>query len=154
MIVSNVTPTELDYTQDRLLLMGSKVSFRDLYNKQIQLPVYKGKYYNADDVANLFVTINNILSTASKEFHKNKEITNALRTELEDTKKSIEQVDELKAELEKKDNELFEFISNSNSQLSEIQKSLDEKDRLIEQFKKERVVLAKAIRQLQGQNNN
>ena len=69
MIVSNVTPTELDYTQDRLLLMGSKVSFRDLYNKQIQLPVYKGKYYNADDVANLFVTINNILSTASKEFH-------------------------------------------------------------------------------------
>lgn len=149
MIVTNVTPTELDFTQDRLSLMGSKVSFRDLYNKQNQLPIYKGKYYKADDVVSLFVTINNILTTVSTNYHNQHEIVNNLRTELEQAK--LENNSEvLKEELSKKDDELFNFIKSSNEQLAFIQGELDSKDQLIAKYEQERTVLAKAIRQYQS----
>lgn len=149
MIVTNVTPTELDFTQDRLSLMGSRVSFRDLYNKQNQLPIYKGNYYKADDVVSLFVTINNILTTVSTNYHNQHEIVNNLRTELEQAK--VENNSEvLKEELSKKDDELFNFIKSSNEQLAFIQGELDSKDQLIAKYEQERTVLAKAIRQYQS----
>lgn len=148
MIVSNVTPTTLDFTQDRLSLMGSKVSFIDLFKKQNQLPIYKGKYYKADDVVALFVTINNILTTVSENYHNQYEIVNNLRTELEQVK-AENNSESLKEELSKKDEELFNFIKSSNNQLAFIQSELDNKDQLINKYEQERAVLAKAIRQYQ-----
>lgn len=63
----NLTPNQLSQEQDMLLLAGSKVSFRDIYNQEIELQLQKGKYYSAEDVDNLFVLINGIFTSVSEQ---------------------------------------------------------------------------------------
>lgn len=74
----NVTPDNLSREQDALLLAGSKVSMREIYKQQIELPMVKGKYYKAEDVDNLFVLINGIFTSVSEQsFRSDKALTEA-----------------------------------------------------------------------------
>lgn len=70
MVQGNITPDELTVAQDQLLSAGSKISFRDIYNQQIELPLYKKKFYKADDVDATFILINGVLTDVSKHAHR------------------------------------------------------------------------------------
>lgn len=54
-----------------LLLAGSKISFQELYHKEIDLPVFKNKYYKAEDVDNLYVLINGMFTQVSEQAYRN-----------------------------------------------------------------------------------
>lgn len=70
MVQGNITPDELTVAQDQLLSAGSKISFRDIYNQQIELPLYRKKFYKADDVDATFILINGVLTDVSKHAHR------------------------------------------------------------------------------------
>jgi chromosome segregation ATPase len=67
----NLTPNDLTPEQDMLLLAGSKVSFKELYHKEIDLPIFKNKYYKAEDVDNLYVLINGMFTQVSEQAYRN-----------------------------------------------------------------------------------
>lgn len=74
----NITPQDLTKEQDVLLLAGSKVSFRDVYNEEIDIPIHRNKYYAMTDVDNVFVLINGILTdVAEQAFRTDKALTEA-----------------------------------------------------------------------------
>lgn len=66
-----LTPADLKPEQDMLNLAGSKVSFKDIYAREIDLPVLKNKYYAIDDVDDLFILINGIFTTISEQSYRN-----------------------------------------------------------------------------------
>ncbi len=75
-MTQNITPDDLRPEQDMLNLAGSKVSFRDLYAREIDLPSIRGKYYLMDDVDELFILINGIFTSISEQsFRSNKALT-------------------------------------------------------------------------------
>lgn len=77
-----VTPSTLDFSHDQLLLAGSKITFSDIYEKEMALPVVRGKYYRAEDVDNTFILLNGILTDVSQQaFRSHKQMT-TLREEL------------------------------------------------------------------------
>ena len=50
----NVTPDNLSREQDALLLAGSKVSMREIYKQQIELPIVKISEFDEADIFPLF----------------------------------------------------------------------------------------------------
>lgn len=45
-------------SQDNLLLAGSKITFKDIYNREMDIPLVKGKYYQAEKVDDVFILLN------------------------------------------------------------------------------------------------
>ena len=78
----NLTPNDLTPEQDMLLLAGSKVSFKELYHKEIDLPVFKNKYYKAEDVDNLYILINGMFTQISEQAYRNDKALTETRTAL------------------------------------------------------------------------
>lgn len=85
----NVTPNDVSQEQDVLLLAGSKISFREVYSQEIDLPLHYGKYYPANDVEHLFVMINGVLTSVSEQAYRNnkalaesREMASGLTTQL------------------------------------------------------------------------
>ena len=76
-----VTPDTITEEQDQLLAAGSKISFRDIYNQEIDIPLHKGKFYLASDVDDLFILINGVLADVSKHAHRNSKALSASRAE-------------------------------------------------------------------------
>ena len=75
MLVQHATPSTLEESQDQLLLAGSKITFTDIYNKEMEIPLVRGKYYRADDVDNTFILLNGVLTDVSQQaFRKNKQM--------------------------------------------------------------------------------
>ena len=76
MIVQPVTPHTIDEAQDQLLLAGSKLTFSDIYAKEMKLPIVKGRYYKADDVDDTFILLNGVLTDIGQQaFRKHKQTT-------------------------------------------------------------------------------
>ena len=97
MLVQHVTPRTIDETQDQLLLAGSKITFSDIYNKEMDIPLVKGRYYRADDVDNTFILLNGVLTDIGQQaFRKNKQMVelqeevSQLRTDLSAAQSQLE----------------------------------------------------------------
>lgn len=163
MIVSNITPNDLNMEQDQLLRAGSKYSLTQLYHKQIDLPTYQWeKYFKVDDVTDLFNIINGVLATVSENAYKQDKLIENLRDEIEELKSNESEVDnenenviELQKQLENKQQELYNFVLDSNERLSFIQEEydklkqeLDETKKITNKYKQERIILAKELKKL------
>lgn len=113
MLVQYATPSTLDESQDQLLLAGSKLTFADIYNKQMDIPPVKGKYYRADDVDNTFILMNGVLTDVSQQaFRKNKQMVELqeevgrLRSELSHLEQQVSTQSDLQELLHKREGEL------------------------------------------------
>lgn len=173
MLVQHATPSTLDESQDQLLLAGSKITFTDIYNKEMDIPLVKGKFYRADDVDNTFILLNGVLTDVSQQaFRKHKqmidlqeEVSN-LRDELArlETERASEsddservqtlwaQVDTLQNALTKREGDLKTLaiaskkkITQQDAQIQQLNQEADEMGNLIEQ-------LVAKIQQLEASN--
>ena len=173
MLVQHATPGTLDESQDQLLLAGSKITFTDIYNKEMDIPLVKGKFYRADDVDNTFILLNGVLTDVSQQaFRKHKqmidlqeEVSN-LRDELArlETERASEsddservqtlwaQVDTLQNALTKREGDLKTLaiaskkkITQQDAQIQQLNQEADEMGNLIEQ-------LVAKIQQLEASN--
>ena len=173
MLVQHATPSTLDESQDQLLLAGSKITFTDIYNKEMDIPLVKGKFYRADDVDNTFILLNGVLTDVSQQaFRKHKqmidlqeEVSN-LRDELArlETERALEpddservqtlwaQVDTLQNALTKREGDLKTLaiaskkkITQQDAQIQQLNQEADEMGNLIEQ-------LVAKIQQLEASN--
>ena len=113
MIVQPVTPHTIDETQDQLLLAGSKLTFSDIYAKEMKLPIVKGRYYKADDVDDTFILLNGVLTDIGQQaFRKHKQTTllqeeaNELRGRVADLEAQLAAASELQSALDKREDDL------------------------------------------------
>lgn len=113
----NITPTDLSKEQDVLLLAGSKLPFREIYNQELELPVYKGKYYVAEDVDNLFVLINGIFTDVSEQAFR---YNTALTTAREDA----DVAEKAKQEAENTVQQYATALSEANQMIQDLQSQL------------------------------
>lgn len=162
MLVQHATPSTLEESQDQLLLAGSKITFTDIYNKEMEIPLVRGKYYRADDVDNTFILLNGVLTDVSQQaFRKNKQMVDLqeeitrLQDELAQEKAEqaqraddservqtlIAQVDQLQEALTKRENDLRTLAIASK-------KKITHQDQLIEQLNQEADEMGDLIEQL------
>lgn len=162
MLVQHATPSTLEESQDQLLLAGSKITFTDIYNKEMEIPLVKGKYYRADDVDNTFILLNGVLTDVSQQaFRKNKQMVDLqeeitrLQDELAQEKAEqaqraddservqtlIAQVDQLQEALTKRENDLKTLAIASK-------KKITHQDQLIQQLNQEADEMGDLIEQL------
>lgn len=162
MLVQHATPSTLEESQDQLLLAGSKITFTDIYNKEMEIPLVRGKYYRADDVDNTFILLNGVLTDVSQQaFRKNKQMADLqeeitrLQDELAQEKAEqaqraddservqtlIAQVDQLQEALTKRENDLKTLAIASK-------KKITHQDQLIEQLNQEADEMGDLIEQL------
>lgn len=158
MLVQHVTPRTIDETQDQLLLAGSKITFSDIYNKEMDIPVVKGRYYRADDVDNTFILLNGVLTDIGQQaFRKNKQMVelqeevSQLRTDLsaaqsqleiaQDVAPYIEEIDSLRRHVIKREDDLKRLaiaskqkIDKQDKQIAQLEQENDELGNLIEQL--------------------
>jgi hypothetical protein len=162
MLVQHATPSTLEESQDQLLLAGSKITFTDIYNKEMEIPLVRGKYYRADDVDNTFILLNGVLTDVSQQaFRKNKQMVDLqeeitrLQDELAQEKAEqaqraddservqtlITQVDQLQEALTKRENDLKTLAIASK-------KKITHQDQLIQQLNQEADEMGDLIEQL------
>ena len=162
MLVQHATPSTLEESQDQLLLAGSKITFTDIYNKEMEIPLVRGKYYRADDVDNTFILLNGVLTDVSQQaFRKNKQMVDLqeeitrLQDELAQEKAEqaqraddservqtlIAQVDQLQEALTKRENDLRTLAVASK-------KKITHQDQLIQQLNEEADKMGDLIEQL------
>lgn len=162
MLVQHATPSTLEESQDQLLLAGSKITFTDIYNKEMEIPLVRGKYYRADDVDNTFILLNGVLTDVSQQaFRKNKQMVDLqeeitrLQDELAQQKAEeaqraddservqtlIAQVDQLQEALTKRENDLKTLAIASK-------KKITHQDQLIQQLNQEADEMGDLIEQL------
>lgn len=162
MLVQHATPSTLEESQDQLLLAGSKITFTDIYNKEMEIPLVRGKYYRADDVDNTFILLNGVLTDVSQQaFRKNKQMVDLqeeitrLQDELaqeqaeqaqraddsERVQTLIAQVDQLQEALTKRENDLKTLAVASK-------KKITHQDQLIQQLNQEADEMGDLIEQL------
>lgn len=162
MLVQHATPSTLEESQDQLLLAGSKITFTDIYNKEMEIPLVRGKYYRADDVDNTFILLNGVLTDVSQQaFRKNKQMVDLqeeitrLQDELAQEKAEqaqraddservqtlIAQVDQLQEALTKRENDLKTLAIASK-------KKITHQDQLIQQLNQEADEMGDLIEQL------
>ena len=162
MLVQHATPSTLEESQDQLLLAGSKITFTDIYNKEMEIPLVRGKYYRADDVDNTFILLNGVLTDVSQQaFRKNKQMVDLqeeitrLQDELAQEKAEqaqraddservqtlIAQVDQLQEALTKREKDLKTLAIASK-------KKITHQDQLIQQLNEEADEMGDLIEQL------
>lgn len=162
MLVQHATPSTLEESQDQLLLAGSKITFTDIYNKEMEIPLVRGKYYRADDVDNTFILLNGVLTDVSQQaFRKSKQMVDLqeeitrLQDELAQEKAEqaqraddservqtlIAQVDQLQEALTKRENDLKTLAIASK-------KKITHQDQLIQQLNQEADEMGDLIEQL------
>lgn len=158
MLVQHVTPRTIDETQDQLLLAGSKITFSDIYNKEMDIPLVKGRYYRADDVDNTFILLNGVLTDIGQQaFRKNKQMVelqeevsqlrndlSAAQSQLEvaqDVAPYIEEIDSLRRHVIKREDDLKRLaiaskqkIDKQDKQIAQLEQENDELGNLIEQL--------------------
>lgn len=151
MIVQPVTPHTIDETQDQLLLAGSKLTFSDIYAKEMKLPIVKGRYYKADDVDDTFILLNGVLTDIGQQaFRKHKQTTllqeevNELRGRVADLEAQLaaandvtvymDRIDGLQATLEKREADLRKLALASKQKINY-------QDHIISQLKSENAQL-------------
>lgn len=124
MFVQYATPSTLEESQDQLLLAGSKLTFADIYNKQMDIPPVKGKYYRADDVDNTFILMNGVLTDVSQQaFRKNKQMVelqeevSRLRSDITKLEHDVSTKDNIQELLHKREGELKKLAIASKQKI-------------------------------------
>lgn len=117
----NITPQDLAQEQDMLLLAGSKLSFREIYAQEIDLPMVKGKYYTAKDVDNLFVVLNGVLTSVSEQAFRNDKALSTAREALSSAEKDVESIENRLNESEVANNNMVQEISQLKQQLATLE---------------------------------
>ena len=145
--MNHLTPSQLTESQDQLLSAGSKLSFTDIYNKEMSIPLVKGKFYRAEDVDDTFILINGVLADIGQQtFSQSKQLV-ALQEEVSQLKSYEQQVedmqsqiDSLQAQLEKRENDLRQFVlatkDTVDGQASHIQELESENDAMGEMIER------------------
>lgn len=113
----NITPKDLSQEQDMLLLAGSKLSFREIYAQEIDLPLVKGKYYSAKDVDNLFVVLNGVLTSISEQAFRNDKALSSARESVSSAEKDVDAVNDKYSELEMSYTKVVHELESVNQQL-------------------------------------
>lgn len=74
-----------EFIEKNLISSGSKLSAKEIYKRQIELPLYGlgNQYYKAEDVDNLFTIFNGVISSMSEETERTKKVNDDIRKELE-----------------------------------------------------------------------
>lgn len=76
--------------EDFLLLAGSKLSAKEIYNQELDLPLDRsGKHYDAAEVDNLFVIINGVFTSISEQAYRTDKSLKQLRADLEVAKANL-----------------------------------------------------------------
>ena len=96
----DITPADLKPEQDLLNLAGSKVSFKDIYAREIDLPVIRNKYYSMDDVDDLFILINGMFTSISEQAYRNNQTVINMRKENDQLNANIRKLTAEKEQLE------------------------------------------------------
>lgn len=96
----DITPADLKPEQDLLNLAGSKVSFKDIYAREIDLPVIRNKYYSMDDVDDLFILINGMFTSISEQAYRNNQTVINMRKENDQLTANIRKLTAEKEQLE------------------------------------------------------
>lgn len=117
----NMTPNDLSHEQDVLLLAGSKMSYRDIYTRELDLPSYKGKYYSIKDVDNLFVLFNGILTNVSTQAFRNNKALSEARENSEEAIAAKVQAEKSARDLYTKLQKMNEIVESLKMQIAESQ---------------------------------
>lgn len=134
--------------EDQLLAAGSKISFRDIYEEEMKLPIHKGRYYKAQDVDDLFVTINGIFMDVSSQAHRNHKVLTETRAQLEEIRENAEYKAELITRLENQNQTLESHLNDLIAKVSE-QESQEEASN-----QKEILKLESKVRYLTNENTD
>ena len=151
MIVQPVTPHTIDETQDQLLLAGSKLTFSDIYAKEMKLPIVKGRYYKADDVDDTFILLNGVLTDIGQQaFRKHKQTTllqeevNELRGRVADLEAQLAAANDVTVYMDRIDG-LQETLAKRESDLRKLalasKQKINYQDHIISQLKYENAQL-------------
>ena len=150
----NITPQDLAQEQDMLLLAGSKLSFREIYAQEIDLPMVKGKYYTAKDVDNLFVVLNGVLTSVSEQAFRNDKALSTAREALSSTEKDVESIENRLNESEVANNNMVQEISQLKQQLATLEDKSNDYTRLLESASSKMSEQATIIENLTDENEN
>ena len=151
MIVQPVTPHTIDEAQDQLLLAGSKLTFSDIYTKEMKLPIVKGRYYKADDVDDTFILLNGVLTDIGQQaFRKHKQTTllqeeaNELRGRVADLEAQLAAANDVTVYMDRIDG-LQETLAKRESDLRKLalasKQKINYQDHIISQLKSENAQL-------------
>ncbi len=151
MIVQPVTPHTIDEAQDQLLLAGSKLTFSDIYAKEMKLPIVKGRYYKADDVDDTFILLNGVLTDIGQQaFRKHKQTTllqeevNELRGRVADLEAQLAAANDVTVYMDRIDG-LQETLAKRESDLRKLalasKQKINYQDHIISQLKSENAQL-------------
>lgn len=151
MIVQPVTPHTIDEAQDQLLLAGSKLTFSDIYAKEMKLPIVKGRYYKADDVDDTFILLNGVLTDIGQQaFRKHKQTTllqeevNELRGRVVDLEAQLAAANDVTVYMDRIDG-LQETLAKRESDLRKLalasKQKINYQDHIISQLKSENAQL-------------
>lgn len=114
-----ITPDNLTEAQDQLLAAGSRISFRDIYNQEIDIPLHKGKFYMASDVDNLFILINGVLTDVSEHAHRSSKALAESRAETQKLQEELQQAAGLFEELDSQNQALEAHLNTLITSMSE-----------------------------------
>lgn len=78
---------------------------------EIKIPIHKKQYYKAEDVDNLFVTINGVFKDVSAQAHRDQKALSLARQELQKAKDELEEKDALLSRVQSQNNQLEEHLS-------------------------------------------
>lgn len=93
MVKENVTPEEMTREQNQLIAAGSSISFGDIYALETSHPIYRGKFYKADDIDDTFVVINGVLADVSEHAHRTNKALLGARSDYAEAKVQIESLE-------------------------------------------------------------
>lgn len=105
---------------DVLQLAGSKMSLKDVLERQLSIPTYNGrKFYKVEDITQMNTTINGLLRDVSEKAYSNKLRFEELQMEINQKDTEINQKDteiaELKQAREQLELELSTMVNNSEA---------------------------------------
>ena len=136
-----ITPDNSTEAQDQLLAAGSRISFRDIYNQEIDIPLHKGKFYMASDVDNLFILINGVLTDVSEHAHRSSKAlaesraeTRKLQEELQQAAGLFEELDSQNQALEAHLNTLITSMSENTVQNEQVEVLVSENQNLLDKL--------------------
>lgn len=162
--MQTTTPQQLNRQQDQLLAAGSKLSFKEIYNLEMDIPVVKGgKYYPADKVDNVFVILNGVLTDISEQTYRHvtqlgeaRRHVDILQRENEDLRQNGSQINALQQEIAEMDTEL-DTLEHAVVQLNDLyrdsQQQAQELREQVLQLQQEKIQLIEALRQSKEYGN-
>ena len=137
--MDSITPDQLTGGQDQLLAAGSKISYRDIYNMEIQIPLHKKHYYKAEDVDNLFVIMNGVFMDVSAQAHRDQKALSESRKNLQNVEADLYEKSKLLEKVQKQNQKMEEHLGSLITKMTE--KSTTEETEAIKELEKKIMAL-------------